>query len=110
MDRDRETMDRDRRWDRNKVAWDAIVLGRGRVSDAAPSEAVRAAYASEPRGDEFLAPIILCEADRQRIRDGDVIIPTGETRVQPGDSIIAVVTYRALRKAEAMLASRESGQ
>ncbi|WP_046861723.1 Trk system potassium transporter TrkA [Microvirga massiliensis] len=43
------------------------------------------------------------------VRDGDVIIPTGETRVQPGDSIIAVVTYRALRKAEAMLASRESG-
>jgi trk system potassium uptake protein TrkA len=44
------------------------------------------------------------------VRDGDVIIPTGETRVQPCDSIIAVVTYRALRKAEAMLASRESGQ
>jgi trk system potassium uptake protein TrkA len=43
------------------------------------------------------------------VRNGKVIIPTGETRVQPGDSIIAVVTYRALRKAEAMLAARESG-
>ena len=42
------------------------------------------------------------------VRNGDVIMPTGETRVQPGDSIIAVVTYRALKKAEAMLAGRES--
>jgi trk system potassium uptake protein len=37
------------------------------------------------------------------VRNGGVIIPTGETRVHPGDSVIAMVTYRALRKAEAML-------
>ena len=44
------------------------------------------------------------------VRNGEVIIPTGETTVRPGDSIIAMVTYRALRKAEAMLAgtSRET--
>lgn len=38
------------------------------------------------------------------VRNGTVIIPRGEDRVQPGDTIIAMVTYRALRKAEAMLA------
>ena len=27
-------MDRDQRWERNKLAWDAIVLGRGPVSSA----------------------------------------------------------------------------
>ena len=37
------------------------------------------------------------------VRNGAVIVPTGATRVEPGDHVIAVVTYRALRKAEAML-------
>ena len=115
-------MDRDKRWERNKLAWDAIVLGRGPATVAAtpsspsvpatppsqqassggqpaasaprrgvaetdgdggiaateeasrkhdeagcrshgleartPSEAIRAAYPADPRGDEFLQPII----------------------------------------------------
>jgi trk system potassium uptake protein len=38
------------------------------------------------------------------IRDGEVMIPSGDAQVRPGDGIIALVTYRALRKAEAMLA------
>jgi trk system potassium uptake protein len=38
------------------------------------------------------------------VRNGEVVIPTGESRVEPGDGVIAMVTYRALRKAEAMLA------
>jgi trk system potassium uptake protein TrkA len=38
------------------------------------------------------------------VRGGEVIIPTSSTRVNPGDSIIAVVAYQALRKAEAILA------
>jgi trk system potassium uptake protein len=42
------------------------------------------------------------------VRGGEVIIPTGDTRVRPGDNIIAVVTYRALRKAEAILAGPAS--
>jgi trk system potassium uptake protein TrkA len=37
------------------------------------------------------------------VRDGEVIIPTADTRIRPGDHVIAVVTYRALRKAEALL-------
>ncbi|HEY5894933.1 MAG TPA: 2,3-bisphosphoglycerate-independent phosphoglycerate mutase [Chthoniobacterales bacterium] len=67
-------MDRDKRWDRNKLAWDAIVLGRGKVEKVTPSAAVKAAYASEPRGDEFLPPLIFSHADEQRIRDGDVVL------------------------------------
>jgi trk system potassium uptake protein TrkA len=38
------------------------------------------------------------------VRGGEVIIPTSDTRVRPGDNVVAVVTYRALRKAEAILA------
>ncbi len=67
-------MDRDKRWERNKLAWDAIVLGRGPASTLAPSAAVRAAYADEPRGDEFLQPMIFSHGNEQRIRDGDVVL------------------------------------
>jgi 2,3-bisphosphoglycerate-independent phosphoglycerate mutase len=57
-----------------KVAWDAIVLGRGEVRTSTPSVAVEAAYASEPRGDEFLHPMIFSHDVRLRVREGDVII------------------------------------
>ncbi len=67
-------MDRDKRWERNKLAWDAIVLGRGETRTDTPSSAVKAAYPSDPRGDEFMQPMIFSNADEQRIRDGDVIL------------------------------------
>jgi 2,3-bisphosphoglycerate-independent phosphoglycerate mutase len=66
-------MDRDTRWERNKLAWDAIVLGRGEQRSDLPSEAVALAYPGEPRGDEFLQPMIFGLAEEQRIRDGDVV-------------------------------------
>lgn len=67
-------MDRDKRWERNKLAWDAIVLGRGPSSPSTPHAAVQAAYVTEPRGDEFLQPIIFSHGNEQRIRDGDVVL------------------------------------
>jgi len=66
-------MDRDKRWDRNKLAWDAIVLGRGEKTAGAASTAVAARYAAGET-DEFLQPIIPGNADEQRIRDGDVLV------------------------------------
>jgi 2,3-bisphosphoglycerate-independent phosphoglycerate mutase len=66
-------MDRDKRWERNKLAWDAIVLGRGEVKTNKPSQAIQEAYATETRGDEFLPPLIFSHANEQRVRDGDVI-------------------------------------
>ena len=67
-------MDRDKRGERTKLAWDAIVLGRGAVSSLAPSEAVRAAYAADPRGDEFLQPLIFSHANELRVREADVVL------------------------------------
>ena len=67
-------MDRDKRWDRNKLAWDAIVLGRGQQSEMAPAAAVSEAYTHEARGDEFLQPIIFNHRNEQRVRDGDVVL------------------------------------
>lgn len=65
-------MDRDNRWERNKLAWDAIVLGRGEFSDKPASEAVAACYPEKT--DEFLPPLIFSHANEQRMRDGDVVL------------------------------------
>ena len=66
-------MDRDKRWDRVKLAWDAIVRGIGEPRDVLASEAVAGQYRQD-KTDEFLPPMIFTEADTQRVRDGDVVI------------------------------------
>ncbi len=66
-------MDRDRRWERTKLAWDAIVLGRGEASAGRPSAAVKQRYAAGET-DEFLKPLVFSHANEQRIRPDDVII------------------------------------
>ncbi|MBA3273299.1 MAG: 2,3-bisphosphoglycerate-independent phosphoglycerate mutase, partial [Chthoniobacterales bacterium] len=66
-------MDRDRRWERTKLAWDAIVFGRGEATAERPSSALRARYAAGET-DEFLKPLIFSHANEQRITDGDVIL------------------------------------
>ncbi len=66
-------MDRDKRWDRVKLAWDAIVLGRGEKTDLLASEAIADKYRDD-KTDEFMPAMIFTEADTQRVNDGDVII------------------------------------
>jgi 2,3-bisphosphoglycerate-independent phosphoglycerate mutase len=66
-------MDRDRRWDRTKKAWDAIVLGHGEDCHSSPADAVRQQY-SAGKTDEFLPPLIFTHANEQRVRDGDVVL------------------------------------
>jgi trk system potassium uptake protein TrkA len=38
------------------------------------------------------------------VRDGEVITPRSTTVIKPGDQVVALVTYRDLRKGEALLA------
>jgi 2,3-bisphosphoglycerate-independent phosphoglycerate mutase len=64
-------MDRDRRWDRTKLAWDAVVHGRAEHRADTGEAAVRAAYEREET-DEFIEPTIVGE-DR-RVRDGDSVV------------------------------------
>ncbi len=66
-------MDRDRRWDRTKLAWDAIVSGQGEPRETDPPAAIEAEYA---RGitDEFMPALIFSHANEQRVRDGDVVL------------------------------------
>src|SRR5215211_1078405 len=66
-------MDRDRRWDRTKKAWDAIVLGRGEFCESSPAAAVERQY-SFGNTDEFMPPLVFDFANEQRIRDGDTVL------------------------------------
>jgi 2,3-bisphosphoglycerate-independent phosphoglycerate mutase len=66
-------MDRDRRWDRTKKAWDAVVLGRGEICNEAPSDAVARQYLAG-KTDEFMPPLIFAHANEQRVRDGDAVL------------------------------------
>jgi 2,3-bisphosphoglycerate-independent phosphoglycerate mutase len=65
-------MDRDRRWDRVKLAYDALVRGEGLHAP----DAVTAISASYARGesDEFILPTIVGDDPQSRIHDGDGII------------------------------------
>jgi 2,3-bisphosphoglycerate-independent phosphoglycerate mutase len=68
-------MDRDKRWERVKLAYDGLVNGIGhQATDAV--EAIEASYAAGVT-DEFIKPIVITGADgkpRATIQDGDVVI------------------------------------
>lgn len=68
-------MDRDKRWERVKPAWDALTAGAGhKVNDW--EEGMTASYAAQVT-DEFIHPIIICDEQQQPIgciQDDDVVI------------------------------------
>jgi 2,3-bisphosphoglycerate-independent phosphoglycerate mutase len=51
-------MDRDNRWERTKLAYDAIVHGDG-LRAASADEAIAESYERDPRGDEFITPTVI---------------------------------------------------
>ncbi|HYU61324.1 MAG TPA: 2,3-bisphosphoglycerate-independent phosphoglycerate mutase [Solirubrobacterales bacterium] len=63
-------MDRDRRWERTKLAYDAIVHGEG-LRAASPEEAIRASYERDET-DEFIRPTVIGEYDGAA--DGDAVL------------------------------------
>ncbi|HSH36462.1 2,3-bisphosphoglycerate-independent phosphoglycerate mutase, partial [Schnuerera sp.] len=67
-------MDRDKRWERTKLAYDAMVLGKGK-KDICPIEAVDKSY-KEGINDEFIIPTIIIDKEEPigTIDNGDSII------------------------------------
>ncbi len=63
-------MDRDKRWDRVQIAYEAMVEGKG-TAHKNPSKAISEAYA-EHLTDEFIKPYVF--PPNNRIQDGDVVI------------------------------------
>jgi 2,3-bisphosphoglycerate-independent phosphoglycerate mutase len=66
-------MDRDKRWERTKLAWDAIVSGEASNRRTGRAPVLRERYAAGET-DEFLQPLIFSHPNEQRIADGDVIL------------------------------------
>ena len=65
-------MDRDKRWERIKLAYDALVNGVG-LHTSDPVEAVKVSYTAGVT-DEFIKPIINSTLESTKINDGDVAI------------------------------------
>jgi 2,3-bisphosphoglycerate-independent phosphoglycerate mutase len=68
-------MDRDKRWERIKLAYDAMVNGIGHFSSD-PVQAIQQSYADNIT-DEFIKPIVITNKDQRpvaTIKDGDVAI------------------------------------
>ena len=68
-------MDRDTRWERIKVAWQAIVDGQG-VLGRDPVQAVKDAY-HRGETDEFIRPIVLLDESSNpvaRVKDNDIVL------------------------------------
>ncbi|MFN5913039.1 MAG: 2,3-bisphosphoglycerate-independent phosphoglycerate mutase, partial [Chitinophagaceae bacterium] len=68
-------MDRDKRWERVKLAYDALVNGKGKLATSS-STAIQESY-TKGVSDEFIQPIILTNSLQQplaTIKEGDVVI------------------------------------
>jgi len=68
-------MDRDKRWERVKLAYDALVNGIGKQSHSA-TEAIENSY-SQNKTDEFIEPIIMVDNNNEpiaTIKNGDVVV------------------------------------
>ncbi|MFI5050579.1 MAG: 2,3-bisphosphoglycerate-independent phosphoglycerate mutase [Gaiellales bacterium] len=65
-------MDRDRRWERTKRAYDVIVHGAGARADD-PVAAVRASYEAGVT-DEFVEPVVIGDPSVGRVGDGDSVV------------------------------------
>ncbi|GGH41610.1 2,3-bisphosphoglycerate-independent phosphoglycerate mutase [Dyadobacter endophyticus] len=89
-------MDRDKRWERVKLAYDAMVHGEGKHVPAADVlKAVQASY-EEGVTDEFITPIIATNADGSPlalIQDGDVVL-CFNFRTDRGREITEVLTQQ----------------
>lgn len=67
-------MDRDNRWERTKLAYEAMVLGKGK-KDTSPIEAVQKSY-DEGINDEFVIPTVITQNNKPvaTIDSGDSVI------------------------------------
>ena len=84
-------MDRDKRWDRVKLAYDLLVHGRAEHRFVSAAEAARAAYERDET-DEFIMPSLVGE----------------EARIRPGDSVLGL-NFRPDRMREIPRALAEPG-
>jgi 2,3-bisphosphoglycerate-independent phosphoglycerate mutase len=86
-------MDRDKRWERVKLAYDVMVNGIGEQFDSA-SEAIQASYDADVT-DEFIKPSII--GDGAKIEEGDVVI-SFNFRTDRGREITMALTQESFHE------------
>ena len=96
------SMDRDKRWPRTRLAYEAMVRGEAEFQAGSGLEAVESAYrraAGHPNGagfpaesDEFIRPTVIADSDGPiaKIRDGDVVISFNHRADRPRQIIRAL--------------------
>jgi len=96
-------MDRDKRWERTELAFNAIVLGDGRRADD-PVTALQQSYeATDSDGkkltDEFVDPIVVTEGGEPvgQIRDGDAVL-FANFRADRGRQLTEALTSKDLEQ------------
>ncbi len=65
-------MDRDKRWERTRKAWDAMVQREGDRA-ATAREAIRNSYENGVT-DEFIVPVVIGDDDSLRVKSGDTLV------------------------------------
>ena len=69
-------MDRDKRWDRTKQAYDAVAYGRAKATARTAVDALNASYAAGVT-DEFVKPVVIVDASGRPVgplREGDSVL------------------------------------
>ena len=69
-------MDRDKRWERTRLAYDAMVRGVASTMSSSPTAAIQTSY-DDGVTDEFIKPIVIVGAEKKAIgtiHDGDSIV------------------------------------
>lgn len=93
-------MDRDKRWERVKIAYDALVNGQGqKSSDAALT--IQESYDSDIT-DEFIKPIVMTDAEGEpmaKIEEGDVLV-FFNFRTDRGRQLTEVLSQRDMPEAD----------
>jgi bisphosphoglycerate-independent phosphoglycerate mutase (AlkP superfamily) len=92
-------MDRDRRWDRTRLAYDAIVHGVG-LSAATGDEAIASAYARD-EGDEFIMPTVVGEPVPMADGDAAVHLNFRADRARQLTAALALADFDAFDRGEA---------
>ncbi len=89
-------MDRDHRWERTQIAYNAMVHGKGNVETIDPVSAIQSSY-DEGVTDEFIKPIIVMKDKKPlaEIKNGEVVISFNFRTDRPRQ-ITEVLTQKAI--------------
>jgi 2,3-bisphosphoglycerate-independent phosphoglycerate mutase len=91
-------MDRDKRWDRTRLAYDAMVHGKG-IAAADPIQAITTAYETGET-DEFIKPRVIAGGHRIRTGDGVFVVNFRADRVRQICRALALPDFDAFQDPE----------